>query len=540
MSCQPTVARSVSESLFDDPVAYFSGSFTRMEQLDRETLPELQLEALQRRFGVLRDAIPTLSKLADRQRIATLEAVDDVVPVLFDHAIYKSYPSQLIMRRQFATLTTWLSRLTTRDLSEVDPSACTSIDTWLAELDTKTELRVAHTSGTSGTISFLPWSHPELEQFIALLGMSFTQRFGSEADWRETEPIDVLFPYFRHGAAMATRQNEATEKLVAQGPDRFHALFAGRLSADVVYLAARLRAAKAKGQEHTIDPDRALLARKDEFERQLAAMPAAVESFLAAQARDLAGRRVWTLATWNMIHQMAASGLAQGHRAAFAPDSVVIAAGGAKGWKPPDDWKETIRAFFGVERLRRCSTGCRRSDLASRLCEHGHYHLSPWIIPFVLASGHGEPLPRPVCSTGRAAYFDLLARDAVGRLHHRRRGDRALGRALPVRPDDGRYLDGQIARLSDKRGGDDKISCVATEEAHQEALEYLTRSSRHERHHGPDDRAVPSSEVMWCESAPDRIRRAGAAIARSSPGSAAPAPSPRPPRPDRRWPTSTR
>ena len=30
-----------------------------------------------------------------------------------------------------------------------------------------------------------------------------------------------------------------------------------------------------------------------------------------------------------------------------------------------------------------------------------------------------------------------------------------------------------VARLSDKRGGDDKITCAATPQAHAEAMEFL-------------------------------------------------------------------
>ena len=457
--------------MVDDPLEYFAGSLTRIEQVDRAVLEHLQLEALRARFERLRDGIGTLKMLADRQRVAAIAELGDVVPLLFDHAIYKSYPSRLILDRNFVHLTSWLSRLTTCDLSRVDAAACESLDDWLGELDAHTELRVAHTSGTSGTISFLPWSVTELETFIALLAVVFTQELGEAVDWRGGPPLDVLFPYFRRGGAMATRQNDATEKLIARGPERFHAVFAGRVSSDVLYLAARLRAATAKGQAHTVEVDAALLARKDELEQLLASMPERVDEFLDRQAHELAGKRIWTLATWNMIYQMAASGLERGHRNVFAPDSVVIAAGGAKGWEPPTGWQDTIRRFFGIEQLH-LFYGMSEIALASRRCEHGHYHLSPWIVPFVLDPDAGEALPRSGTRTGRAAYFDLLAQT--------RWGGFITGDEVTLHWDEpcpcGRstvYLDERITRFADKRGGDDKITCVATAEAHTEALEYL-------------------------------------------------------------------
>jgi hypothetical protein len=36
------------------------------------------------------------------------------------------------------------------------------------------------------------------------------------------------------------------------------------------------------------------------------------------------------------------------------------------------------------------------------------------------------------------------------------------------------HLSSKIARLSEKRGGDDKISCAATPEAYAEAMQFLT------------------------------------------------------------------
>ena len=36
------------------------------------------------------------------------------------------------------------------------------------------------------------------------------------------------------------------------------------------------------------------------------------------------------------------------------------------------------------------------------------------------------------------------------------------------------FIEGNIERYSEKRGGDDKISCAATESAHTEAMDFLT------------------------------------------------------------------
>jgi hypothetical protein len=477
MSAHKTIPSSDSvavEELLADPIDAFRGSYTRMETVDPADLPQLHLDGLKLRFNQLRDRIPTLKKLADRQGIDAMEDVEDVIPLLFDHAMYKSYPSQFLVEKRFDRLTSWLGRLTACDLSAVQADGCESIDAWLDALDAGSELRVAHTSGTSGTVSFLPWSKAEMIRCAEVLGLIFSQSFGDDTDWRQAPGMHVVFPYFRSGGALAFRMNDANEAVIAKGPERFHALFPGRASSDVLYLAARLRAATAKGQAHDIEIDSHLLERKAEYEQQLADMPGRVAEFITEQVANLGGERIWCFAICQMLFQMAEAGLRHGASDVFASDSVVVAAGGGKGWIPPEDWKDTIKQFFGVSELLEMY-GMSEIALPCRLCEHGRFHIPPWIIPFVLDPDTSEPLPREGVRTGRAAYFDLLAET--------RWGGFVTGDEITLHWDHscpcGRktlYLDKQIERYSEKRGGSDKISCVATDEAHQEALEFLTRN----------------------------------------------------------------
>src|ERR1700722_12887565 len=99
-----------------------------------------------------------VSKLAGRQAITRVSEFDDVVPLLFEHTMYKSYPLSLLERRQFDKLTSWVSKLTPLDLSAVDASQCDSIDSWLTALAENAELQISDTRGISGTMSFLPVS----------------------------------------------------------------------------------------------------------------------------------------------------------------------------------------------------------------------------------------------------------------------------------------------------------------------------------------------------------------------------------------------
>ena len=82
-----------------------------MHTIDRDELAGLHLDGLRYRFDDLRSKIPMLERLAGRQEIDQLANLDDVVPVLFEHTMYKSYPAALLEQGRFADLTRWLDKL---------------------------------------------------------------------------------------------------------------------------------------------------------------------------------------------------------------------------------------------------------------------------------------------------------------------------------------------------------------------------------------------------------------------------------------------
>jgi hypothetical protein len=459
------------DAFLDDPIDAFGGSLTRMNAVDPATLEELQLAGLRARFAQLRNEIRLLRRVADEQDTTKIDSIDDVVPLLFDHAFYKSYPVSLIDRKRFADLTRWLARLTTVDLGGVDASGCRSLDEWFEFMDAETPLRICHSSGTSGSFSLIPWTRAEFDTLGAAFAAVFIQDFGTDEDCRQTPPIEVVFPYFRHGSAMVTRLNAAIETHVAKSPEHFHAALPGRLSSDVMFLAGRLRDASAKGTAHQLNPDPELLARKQEFDTLLAELPQLLQGFLERLTADLSGRRIFTVAVAHTVHNLAKAGLAAGHRQVFAPDSVVALGGGAKGMVLPQGWEDDVVEFFGATRIR-AGYGMSEITLAARACEHGRYHFNPWLVPFVLDPRTSAALPRTGTQTGRAAFFDLAVKTRWGGFIT---GDKVTvgydpcpcGQTTPGCSRD-------IERFGAERDGEDKITCGATDAAHQETLEFLS------------------------------------------------------------------
>src|SRR5688500_3891702 len=95
------------QRLMRDPTEFFGRSLTRMHSMPRKELDDLLLEAMARRFAEHRESIDAVGRAAERAGVDGVRHVDDVVPLLFAHAAYKSYPAALLDRKRYDLLTRW-------------------------------------------------------------------------------------------------------------------------------------------------------------------------------------------------------------------------------------------------------------------------------------------------------------------------------------------------------------------------------------------------------------------------------------------------
>ena len=457
--------RSEAIRFCDDPNEYFGRSEANMQAIERNRLASLHEEVLKLRFETLVDKIPMLQQLASKQGIERLDGIDDVVPLLFEHTMYKAYPPFLLEKSRFSDINKFLSKLTSVDISGVDVSHCQTIDEWLDVLDTETDLYLTLSSGTTGTMSFVPASRREWDKRFTQVASVVRDRT-KEGD----EDVYCIFPYFRSGGPMRT--NDYFVRDVLGGDEsRFIAAFPQRLSADVLYLTGRIRAAKAKGKLDSLEINPALRKRLKDFEELQNNMPKLLGKFFERTYKEFRGRRLFFAGTWSMLHTWAKQGL-EGMEGVFARNSYVQGGGGSKGVTPPDNWQEDVCRFIGIDKMH-MAYGMTEVFTLHYECEYGHYHLSPVAIPFVLDPDTSKPLPRTGRQTGRAAFFDVGSET--------RWGGFITGDEITLNWSDycpcGRqshFIEGGIQRYSEKRGGDDKITCAATESAHSEAMDYLT------------------------------------------------------------------
>ena len=463
---------ALAQALVGDVLGYFGEATAPMHRIERHTLREAQFLALRHRFNDARGRLAMLEKLADAQGVQELGELNDVVPLLFPHTVYKSYPPSLLADGRFDQMNRWLAKLTTIDVTAVDVSGCVGIDDWMAALDANTDLQVRHSSGTSGTMSFAPRSRAEAELggFLSQLPHFEVRGLQPPLPGRPLS-MDVVVPNYRGGSSSHLRVIDFLLRNVCGGDAaKLHTLYPYEQSADLLALAGRMNAAAARGDLDRLKISPALLDRKAHFEEMQKAAPAFMDAFIEDILANLRDRQVYMQSTWNLLHRIAGEGLARGTEGLFAPGSVIRSGGGAKGMTPPEDWDRDVMRFTGSPAITYIYAMTELTG-AAMLCEHGRYHLPPTWVFWTLDPDTGTPLPREGVQTGRAAFFDLLPSTYWGGFVS---GDEvtvdwdpcACGQTSP-------HLHRHIERYSEQRGGDDKITCAAAPEAHESALRFL-------------------------------------------------------------------
>ena len=462
------------EQFMDDPIAFFGESLTQMHSIPRDELEELQRQAMAIRFDQHRQSIEMVRKLADRLRISELNDFNDVVPLLFSHTAFKSCPAVLIDNKRFDLMTAWLDKLTSHDLSAVDTDGCDGIDEWIDRLDAQTPLEVITSSGTTGTLSIIPKDKHGSREGMVLWKICLFQTFGKEPTDDELNPaVDVIWPNYASGKLGHLRIANMIKRGFTGGDERkFHALYPDAIDTDLMFLASKMRAAASRGELDRLVIDPALAARKDEFIAMQARQPEDLDRFFTTITDNLRGKRVFMIGAYNIMYDVASAGLQRGVKNVFAKDSAILTGGGLKGVALPDDYMDVIHEFLGVDRIQE-GYGFSEQSAFHWGCSEGRYHVQPWVIPFVLDPETSEPLARSGRQTGRAAVYDVLLKAHWGGVIS---GDEVTvdwDLQCPCGQTSVAF-ERDIIRYSEKQGvEDDRITCAATHEVHNEAVNFM-------------------------------------------------------------------
>ena len=456
----------------DDLSAMVDRSWDELFGMDRAEREDFQIKSLRRRLEELLPKLSSLRIQVEDTAVSRIGRLEEVVPLLFHDAVYKSYPISLIEKNQFDRLNKWLGGYTTVDLTSVDVSNCQGVDRWIDTLDAQTPLRVVHTTGTSGKLSFFPRSTVEIRSFFKCL-LKVHEGFGSEPGVRLGDGqmrLIVVNPVPRYGRQIRQRCFPLMQKYVTPAPDQLYALDY-EVSADLASLSGQIRIAQAKGELSKIKLSDSQRAAMVKYLADLETRPADAASFYQRIADDLRGKRVLAGGFTNLLQEAARTGLGRGMRNIFAPGSIGMTGGGNKDGALLPNWLDLVREFTGIQKWA-MNYGMSEMISLMPMGDEGWYHVPPYVIPFLLDPVSGALLPRTGVVTGRLAFYDLLAQTNWGGIIS---GDKVTidwdgpspsGRKAPrIRSD--------ITRYSAEITGEDKVTCAATVDQTDAALQAL-------------------------------------------------------------------
>jgi hypothetical protein len=461
---------SINE-LIANPVLMNTLGSARMFDIDWKDIQEFQLQTMRNRFDEMRPRIRVLERLAEDLDIQSFQKAEDATPLFLPHTMYKSYSVSSIESGRYDKMTTWLAGLTVHDLSHVDVSKCDSLESWLDALEANTPLRPICSSGTSGKISVFPRGTAEADIRVN----NFLDIHGAYRDEPDSGIASGEVEFFSPWPVATGRHNlpahfkALRERVFKDHPERIHVLGKGHWDVDMLWLSGRIRAAEAKGELSSLELSPALLRVRERLQQQQADAQKNVDEFVEKLFVGARGKRIFLQAAFGQLIPLAQEGKKRGYKAAFAPESYLLANGrsGSKGEIFPDGWLELCEEIFPYSYAE--TYGMTEATGSARRCAGGHYHLSPWVAMFLLDPDTSAPIERTGVKTGRLALFDCLATSHWGGVIS---GDRvtinwdggcSCGRKGP-------YIHDDIVRYSRLRD-DDKVTCSKSPDAYDKAVE---------------------------------------------------------------------
>jgi hypothetical protein len=421
-------------------------------------LRELQIQALNERVQERRDHIKLLAHRAEEAGTREIRSLEDMVPLLFPHTAYKSYPEGWLMEEKWDRLTKWLGTISPHPIKDVDLNEVEDVDDWIDRLQAKGYF-ISCSSGTTGKSAMLIASQKDM-------------------DWSKIDTVNV----FSWGSGVKPARDRlmvgcapvaTVPKNVTIGEAQ-KAAFAhpewGRINYPVppitVGSLTKMVVLRKKIAEGTIRPDELADFERTSKERQ-ESIDAAV-GITAERLIENRGKKLMISGLWNGLYQVAKAVRERGYDAKdFDPDNCIYVGGGLKRAQLPPDYQAFVHQTFNIPEGRHFQNySMQELNSGMPKCrECGRYHVPPWIVPIILnkAGDALEPHDGKGELEGRAAFFDL---SLDGRWGGVITGDKiSIDYAPTGCSHKGPSIRDNIARFADLEG-DDKIGCAGTIDAY--------------------------------------------------------------------------
>ncbi len=424
-------------------------------------LRQAQAEAMNERFEERVDRIKLLAFRAKEAGTTEIRGREDMVPLLFPHTAYKSYPESFLSEQKWDRLGKWLGTVSPYPIGAVETSEVKDIDDWIERLSAKGHY-VSCSSGTTGKSAMLiaadrdmEWSHVDTVGVFS---------WGSGVEPARDRRMFGVAPI----ADVPKNVTIRDAQLAAFGDPRFAPfrlpvppITVGQLTNTVV-----LRKAIVDGTARPEEIAQFEATSKERAETLEKAYVISAESLVAARADKL-----FISGMWNALHHVAALVREMGYGAKdFHPDNCIYVGGGLKRAQLPADYQEFVHETFNIPATRTFQNySMQELNSGMPRCQKGgRYHVPPWMVPFVLNEDGDELLPHGDGEIeGRAAFFDLALDGRWGGVIT---GDKI---SLDVDPclcgNAGPSIRDDIMRYADL-DGDDKIGCAGTVDAYVRGL----------------------------------------------------------------------
>jgi hypothetical protein len=121
-----------------------------------------QIEAANERFQERKGPIKLLAYRAQEAGLSEVRDYADLVPLLFAHTTYKSYPEGWLTEQKWDRMGKWLQTLSTHHVEGVNASYVRDIDDWIGRLEAAGHY-VSCSSGTSGKSAMMNASAADME-----------------------------------------------------------------------------------------------------------------------------------------------------------------------------------------------------------------------------------------------------------------------------------------------------------------------------------------------------------------------------------------
>ena len=415
----------------------------------RAEIEPLQLKAANAHFAKLKDRIPILKRRAEEENITEIKDFSDLVPLLFSHTNYKSYPEVLLRTGKWERLCAWLNTLAGSDVTDKDVSGVKDVDEWIRRLGEQ-GVPILATSGTTGKCSFLPATDEDVKlkkrHFKHVMGWPYKVA---------TNDRSVFISGPIEGPNSAIEFGQFARDLWSK-PDAFFNLTKVPLRISEVSKAAQLKQAILEGRASQEEMDAANEAAAQSAKRAAKELDEFIDQLLAHRHEPVFVNGLWAQQML-IIERARELGIPDGD---FHPDSCILVGGGVKNVSLPLDYKEQVKRFYGDVHHLGVYGMTELTQLMPR-CEAGRYHRPPGLIWLQLNEQADKLINADEgIVEGRFAFMDLLLTGRWGGLIT---GDKvqidwsetcACGRPGPT------ILD-TIERFS-QSGAEDHIGCAGT------------------------------------------------------------------------------